>query len=628
MSTPSLVFTGESRFSSETLRAMTDSDPRTLVTLTRRPLNAVYWPGNVTVLRPDDPWMHGARNAAEMVAQTEGVLSFAIGETESPRSAGVRGGNPYGTQVLLDGRPLSGAAQAPFDLSSIPVEQIDRIEIVRGGMSALFGPNASGGVIHILSKRAAYTGAPLSHFGYEARSHRSSQPRLDFGSRWGRYDFAFYGNAHRLSGFRDNTQTKQNNIGGNLGVAMGKAGKLLFDAAAFHREAGVPGTDPLNLDPSAFNNKDEKASTRPASKIDSDKVYARTSYLLPMAGRRELALRAYHSGQADDYRDSDNANPALRARSEADAQTNGVELQLDAPRGFSFGADMIHDRLDHRDVLVSTRSVQGSANHYGAWLQSALSFYRLSLVASLRYGAEERAGNGWSPRVQGQMRLVKGWSVFGSAASAFVNPRLPDLLVDSPFAQSNPGLRRERAWTTDAGARYDYGAGTFTATGFQTLASDAIEKEYRAIARAENIADVRRRGVELVWSHTLNSRFRDELRYTFLENRGRPEGFAEGTTLGLSPRHRADWLMSWRAWGKVRIDPAIRYRGAYYARAGNQGRRFGERVTGDVRLSFPWRQLECYAGINNVTNRRYEDVEGYPLPGITAYGGFRLRLWG
>ena len=72
--------------------------------------------------------------------------------------------------MLVDGRSVSGIALEPADLTEIPLEQIDHIEIVRGGMSALYGPNASGGVINIISKRAAYQGLPLSHVGYEARS--------------------------------------------------------------------------------------------------------------------------------------------------------------------------------------------------------------------------------------------------------------------------------------------------------------------------------------------------------------------------------------------------------------------------------------------------------------------------
>src|SRR5262249_49866555 len=144
--------------------------------------------------------------------------------------------------VMIDGRPVGGAGLSNSqDLAEIPIEQIDHIEIVRGGMSALYGPNAVGGGINVITKRAAYAGLPLSHVGYGASSFGHQKYTLDFGSRYGPLDYFFFGNNQWESGFRDNSDARTHNIGGNLGYSMGGAGKILFDIASYRNNAGKPG---------------------------------------------------------------------------------------------------------------------------------------------------------------------------------------------------------------------------------------------------------------------------------------------------------------------------------------------------------------------------------------------------
>jgi len=136
--------------------------------------------------------------------------------------------------------------------------------------------------------------------------------------------------------------------------------------------------------------------------------------------------------------------------------------------------------------------------------------------------------------------------------------------------------------------------------------------------------------VEAGWLHVWSAAFQDEIRYTYLDNRGRPSGGADRVLLAHSPRHRADWLMTFHpgAKRKVRIDSDIRYEGSRYAGDGETGDKYGSQATVDLRVTWPWRQLDLYIGSQNALNKRYEEVEGYPLPGRTLYGGVSLRLWG
>src|SRR4029077_19930662 len=96
-----------------------------------------------------------AQDAGEAVQHATSVQTLPLGGVGSLETVRIRGSVSSETLVLIDGCPASGYALGPTDLSEIPVESIDHIEIVRGGASALYGPNAIGGVINIITKRSA-----------------------------------------------------------------------------------------------------------------------------------------------------------------------------------------------------------------------------------------------------------------------------------------------------------------------------------------------------------------------------------------------------------------------------------------------------------------------------------------
>jgi len=609
---------------------MTQAPEGTFYTLTRRALTHQNWPANAEIVKLDDMRLYGARNAGEAIMRLSGVLVLPFGETNFPLGAGLRGATDRQTLVLVDGRSVSGVGLDPADLTEISIEQIDHIEVVRGGMSALYGPNASGGVINIISKRAASVGLPLSHVSYEARSYSSHQTRLDFGSRWDRLDFTFYGNAHRLSGFRDNTDTRATNIGGNLGYSFKNAGKLQVDMGNFHRGTGDPGSDPLTLMPNQFNNKDEKLATRPSASVDTNTTYIRSSYIAPLGDDHHLAVRWFDTEHTVEYTDFSNPNPALVAHSEDHTQSRGLDAQWDGPLGLSAGGSFTHDRLDHADEINFDRSYIATTEEWGLFAQELMHVGRASFSAAGRYDQTTRGGHFWNPRFQSWIDATERLRLFASAAHSFGLPRLSDLFTNSPFFTGNMQLHPEKTWTYDAGFELHQESNTFRVTFYKSIVSDALQLRPITLDALQNIADVRRQGAEAQWSHVLTAWFQEDIRYTYLDNRGRPDGFTDRVALAQSPRHRVDWLMSFHPGRqrKVRIDSDIRYEGSRYAGDNQTGGKFGSQVTLDFRVSWPWRQADLYMGTQNALDKRYEEYEGYPLPGRTVYGGIQLRLWG
>ena len=201
-------------------------------------------------------------------------------------------------------------------------------------------------------------------------------------------------------------------------------------------------------------------------------------------------------------------------------------MQWDGPPGLSAGGTFAHDRLDHQDQPEFSRSYTASTDDWALFAQDLLQTGPLNFSATGRYDHTSRAGNFWTPRFETWVNATSVLRVFASAASSFGLPRLADLYTVTPLFTGNPNLRPEKAWTYDAGFELHRDSDTFRLTFYRSIVSDALQIVPITLDSVENVADVRRQGVESQWKHVFNDRFQQDVRYTFLENRGRADGFA------------------------------------------------------------------------------------------------------
>ena len=72
----------------------------------------------------------------------------------------------------------------------------------------------------------------------------------------------------------------------------------------------------------------------------------------------------------------------------------------------------------------------------------------------------------------------------------------------------------------------------------------------------------------------------------------------------------------------------LTYEDKRYSGNDQTGEKMASHLLPDLRLSYQWRQMEAYLGVANITNTRYVEQPGYPLPGRTVFFGVKLRLWG
>jgi vitamin B12 transporter len=610
-------------------KAMTDHPEDVFITLTRTAFPKKDLPFNTQSEKPEFFEGYDAQNAGDAVRRLTSVSMATEGRLGTTRLAGIRGATSNQTLILLDGRPVGGVGlSGSQDLAEIPTEQIDHIEIVRGGVSALYGPNAIGGVINVITKRATYEGKPVSDFGFEAGSYGRQAYRLNFGSRYGPVDFAFYGNQQRESGFRENSDAKTHNIGGNIGYSMGKAGKLLFDVSSYHANTGLPGQQSPNIPPSEYNNGIEKAATTPDARQITDSGYLRASYLLPLPMNSLATLRLFGSEREVEF-----GIPSFLVDTDRHEQSKGGEAQFNLPFDFVVGGAFIRDRLDSRDVTTPTNNYIARVENWGTFAQWNGHYKGMKLIPSIRYDDHSMAGNATNPRVQAIVDPTEWLQFSASAGKSFRAPTIDDLFT--PFTdfgfgfsyEGNPNLQPEKAWTYDAGFKVGEEKLSFSAGYFRANITNLIQTTPDFASTSINVGEARRQGAELEVAHTLNEIFKHSVNYTYLDNQGKPNGFTEFVVLRLSPRHTVNYFSTVSPIKRMRIDNTLRYVSTRFEGNNETGTKMDPDLLWGIRFAYMIRQLELFVGVDNITGHRYHERGGYPLPGRTAYGGFTLRLW-
>jgi vitamin B12 transporter len=125
-----------------------------VVTATRTAINPEDAPAQVQVLTAEAIQGVGAKTVADALSMVSGVLVRDYGSETGMKNISIHGLSPTNVTVLLDGSPMNQALNGNVDLSLLPVNSIDHLEYMSGGASALYGGNALGGVINIVTRRA------------------------------------------------------------------------------------------------------------------------------------------------------------------------------------------------------------------------------------------------------------------------------------------------------------------------------------------------------------------------------------------------------------------------------------------------------------------------------------------
>ncbi|MEP6821710.1 MAG: TonB-dependent receptor [Chthoniobacterales bacterium] len=583
-----------------------------VVSATRMPIPEIEAPASVSVLTAEELGEHQVRRVADALRQTPGLTVAQSGAPGQLTSVFTRGLRSEHTQVLLDGIPVNQGLAGLFNFADLNVDDLDRIEVVRGPQSTLYGPRALAGVIQIFTKRGV--GTPTGAVSVEGGSFGTA--RETFSSSGGGKGFDFSIGLSRLDTDNDrpNNQYRLSSGTANFGWSPNerlRIGSLFTYSLA---DTGNPNTifNPKPLD----NFLTERWLIGP--RIDFKPVDWWS---------HQLILAYDHERQVNDPNEDGfvGATRALFKRFTLDYQNN---LQPTSWLTLTTGAFYSHVEADQErpfvlfgDTLISDETEQTS----GFAQASVTPMKDLLLVAGGRFDHFNQFGNIWTYRFAGSYLIAPtDTTVHASVATGFSPPSSQDKIFGNNF-----GLLPERnlGWDIGVEQRFWERRVQLGLTYFHNRLSNLIG--FNGLFDTLNLGAARTQGIEAEIQIRPLPGLVLTANYTYLDAEKTSSADINqlsGARLPRRPRNEGYVSATYLWFGTLRTTADAKFVNAR-EELNFGGPNFDIEDYAIVNLAVEYdvnRYLTVFGRIENLTDEQYAEVFGFPALGRGAYGGVRV----
>lgn len=648
---PSLLASGVTLGLSSPAFAQATMDlPDIVVTATRQPENIQRQGSAISVVTGEELKTSNPGSLADALRNVPGLIVTENGGSGGTSSVSLRGGTAGQTLVLIDGIKVNdgAAASGDFDFSTLLPSAIERIEVLRGPQSALYGSDAIGGVVNIITKKGG--GQPRGEIRTEAGSYGTVSGSATMTGSAGAWSYSASGGGGKSAGF--------SRFGYRVGQLERRFGSA-FENDGFARWGGLgslaydPGTGAkIEIGVMSFRTFaeiDAGSSTLPRlmQTTGSRRIYPDTPgeverTLSQVFARGTLeqgplthTLTLYANQTDRIFRETTyraGLTPVNVTRTETGfygdrvgAEYQGV-LKLDSFGSLTFGGKYEYEkaRTDATPILPVSlpRSNTLDANQT---TKSLFALYqlpvgeRIILTLGGRHDeVDNREFNTW--RATGAYLIPETDTKL--RASGGTGGKAPTLYQLFSPQYGNPRLNPETSIGWDAGIDQKLfgGRATLSATVFGNKFSDLIQ--FDSVSQTYlNVARAKTSGVELEATATvLPDWVKVSAAYTYLHARNEQNGL----TLQRRPDHVGRLTVSITPMEGLLIEPRVTFVSRSYSDSNEQQRlpryaRFD--VYAQYRINDTWK---VFGRVENITNARYQEVLNYGTTGRAAYGGVSI----
>jgi outer membrane cobalamin receptor len=579
-----------------------------VITAIGEPARESEVPFGINAISAEELRLSAAENLADGLVRAEGMYVRGYGGAGSTRTLATRGGYSKQTLVMVDGQPINSHQGGDVDFNAITLEDVERVEIMAGPSSALYGANATAGVVNVITR-----GIP-------------DEPRLSFRGDYGSFDdvgteaaaalplgplgLDVGGNYRDYGGFRGNDDYKGGGGHAKVSYAVGEGAVFSLRGQYQTSELGVPGS---------------LSYPSPLARQEDDLATANLGVSGSLAEAASANGQLYYKTQERHYVDPDymsddtHENRALGGR-------GALFYQLLDWNRLAVGGEYERERTD------STVIGERAGTTWAAFAQEDLRFGELTTVLGARYDSSGIYGDAVSPRLGARYRFGEYVSARASAGRGFRAPTFDELFwPDTGFGGGNPDLKPEYCWAYEAGPEFRFkNALKAELTYFYSDYEDLIGGW-----PPENVARASIQGLELgieaapvpalpglgtaasgTYLATEDKDTGDKLDY-------RPEytAFGEiryrhrfGGAFAITPSVSAELVgrQQYTDYDPITFEPFKAWLGAY--------------ALFNARLAFDVYYAEVYVAGKNLADKEYQAVYDYPMPGRTFTGGFSVTF--
>jgi vitamin B12 transporter len=585
-----------------------------------------------------------------------GAVVSTAGQRGGLSSLFVRGGDSRYNKVIVDGVSITEPG-GTFDFGTLPFADVDRVEFLRGTESTLYGSDAMTSVVQAWTRTGS---APLPElrFGADGGNYGTENGYVSLSGANGGFDYNVFGNQFNTMGSGPNDDYSNSLEGANLGAKLNDWASLRLRMRHDNSVSGVQ--------------NEWNFSGNPLLSPDHDQRARLNSFL----GSLELAIkrpsRWQHRLMGFDYTQH---RTNLDAISEPGRFDPNFGFNIDTPfhtidnvnrAGFDYQGDYAERTWTTSTVgyefenetgtvgdLLSSTPNPGLRRNHALFGQQVLTFSRASLVVGGRFVHNESFGNQFVPRASLTLLALRGGQFFTGTrlhfgyATGIKEPAFSESFGNggSFVVEKNPFLKPEEARSFEAGLEQKIGQNySFSSTYFNNLFHNKIDFNFIGCdpvtfvcsGQYININEAMAHGAEVDLHGRPSSRVSVGASYTYTSTQILKQPFAsdpllmEGQPLLRRPKHSATTLVAYLGsrWGADLAGSLVG------RRADSDFLGFGfNHAPGYVRVDgggwYAIRpRMTAYVNVENLLDRSYQEVIGYPALGINFRAGMRFRVGG
>ena len=602
-----------------------------VVTATKTETPAGELGASVSVVTEDELRAYQYATVEEALRRVPGVEVRRSGSLGKTSSITIRGANANQVQVLVDGVRVKSTTTGQAELSDISPDLIERIEVIRGPQSTLYGADAIGGVINIITKKGR--GPFAASVEQQAGSYDTYASRATLGGSWRLLDYSLAGSRLESNGQFRNDDSTQEALNGRLGLALPLDSRLDFTLRWNRSETGLPvkflstNFGPLPIVPVIdVNNRQSSETsvlglsgrTRPVPWWESEVRLGRYENLLWFIDLPDPADSCPFGAPCE--------FPS-RIRVERREAEWLNHLHVGTWSTSSVGLEYRHEEGDNRS---STPFAARGWTRSAFFQQQFRVLDRLFMSAGVR--VEDNSIFGTSTTERGSLAyVVKAWGtrLRGGAGSGFRAPTFNEQFFPG---FSDPTLKPEESFSWEAGVdqklwenRLRLGL-TYFQTSYENLIALVTTATFPFV-RGVNAGRSRAAGIEWSVEADLLDTLTASVNYTYTDT----ETLATDRPFPREPRHRWNVALTWEPVRTLRL----------FAQVHAVTRQFESRAAGynrghtRVDIGGSWRLLERWRGVQsldltarvqNLLDEGYAEVRGFPALGINGLVGLRAAF--
>ena len=547
------------------------------------------------------------------------ILGFGVsnhGGSGGIKIRGVGGSPTSGVLMMVDGQPQFAGLYSHPVADFYESEYVDHVEVLRGPGSVLYGSNAMGGVVNVITKSARKDGVHTtltSQYG----SHNTWQSSVTNMTRFGRFSSLVSAGNDRTDGLQKNFDFKQLSLYAKIGYELSSQWRLSVDYSIMNYR----GNDPVNArvaNPESTDIYHQNVTRGEAS------LSAANSY-----GAANGVARVYYS-YGNHYIDDPRHFHSLDDRLGILAYENFAPWRMaTATVGFDFnrytgkipvsGGHQHGDGSPQAQMQTFSRKFIAEYSPY-VTLQQRLFDDVLTLNGGMRLAMSNRFSNQWLPQLGFTVRPADGWSVKASAAKGYRNPAFSEMYL---YRIANADLEPERMMNYEVGiakrfSRYlALDLTLYYAKGSNLIQTASVPTgDGGTMQRYMNTGSFINKGIELSAHSNPLATLSLRASYSYLHTSVKD--------LTAAPRNQYFLGLSWHALPQLDIDARLNGVGGLFVYEGMARENYAL-----LGMKITYKPVECidiFANIDNITGAEYQINRGYTMPGFTAMGGVKIRF--